>query len=193
MPSLGAVLVGVRMRVHVVAVAVLLLVGMGVLLTLTRAGGADADDREVGEASLVAEQLPDAIANRVELLWSERSDRAAALAREKLVLATPDERVQPGSVTEVHVPREAVLLERLEVSVHRGEVEPQVVCDVLRRERAGCREQRLQDEPTRGREPQPSAAQGRDRVGEIGERQPGSVGSDGHALSVAQMRSWRRL
>ncbi len=44
------------------------------------AGGAKADDREMGEARLVSEALSDLLADRVKLHWCERHDRAAALA-----------------------------------------------------------------------------------------------------------------
>jgi len=77
----------------------------------------------VGEARLVAEQLPDAVADGVELFGGESADRAATLAREELPFAAADEHVEPGSVTEMHVPRESVVLERLEVAIHRGEIE----------------------------------------------------------------------
>jgi hypothetical protein len=49
-------------------------------VVLAGAGGAESDDREVREASLVSEQFPDLVADRVELLPCERADRSATLA-----------------------------------------------------------------------------------------------------------------
>ena len=118
-----------------VAVAVLLAIGRGRLPVGARAGStarwwllsrtawAEAYDREVGEASLVAEELFHLVANGVELLRHERPYRSAALAGEEFVFAVADECVEARTVSEVHMSREAVLLERFQVAVDRGDVE----------------------------------------------------------------------
>jgi hypothetical protein len=46
---------------------------------LACAGGAETDDREVGEASLITEQLFDLVADGVKLVRCERANGAAAL------------------------------------------------------------------------------------------------------------------
>ncbi len=83
------------------------------------------------EPGFVAEQPMDLLANRIELLDSQATNRSAALAGEVFALAVTDERVEAGAVSEVDVPGEPVLLERFEVPVDGGEVESQLGRDVF--------------------------------------------------------------
>jgi hypothetical protein len=163
---LGVLLVRVWVGVDMVAVAVLLAVSLDRLTVsatarssarwfLSGAVGAETDDSEVGEASLEAEELFHLVANGVELLRYDRPYRSAALAGEEFAFAVSDECIEAWAVSEVDMPRETVPLERFQVAVDRGDVELQRGGDVLGRDRAFCREERLQDEPAGGREPQP--------------------------------------
>jgi hypothetical protein len=142
----GVVLVGVGVNVVTVAVLVLVIVvafliagqrpvGVGSLALVVSvtcdAGRAEADDREVRESSFVAEQFLDLSANGIELLGAEGAYGTAALAGEEFSLAATDEHVEAGSVTEVNVSCESVLLERLKVAVHRGDVNSQAVGEVF--------------------------------------------------------------
>lgn len=116
-----------------VAVAVLVPVGLprGASLGSSCAVRTKPHNREMGEARFVSEQLPDLVANRVDLLRCERPDRAAPLAGKEFAFAPADKCIQAGSVPEVDVPRQSVLLERFEVSVDRGDIELQRLSDVL--------------------------------------------------------------
>ncbi len=102
-------------------------------LLLTGAARAEADDRKVGEAGLVAEQLPDPFPDRLELRRNESFDRPAALAREEFAITAADQRVQTRSVAEVNVAHESVSLECLEVSVDGREIQVGAGCDALGR------------------------------------------------------------
>lgn len=196
MLSLGVLTAGAAVGVDVVAVAVFVPVGVGRVdrgRSPGRARRAEPDDREVGEADLVAESLPDLIANRVKLLRCERPDRRASLAGEELPLAAANQRVQAGSMSEVNVARESVLLERFEVAVDRRDVELQSGCDVLGRCRTVRGEERLEDQSPGGREPQATGSQDVDCLGEVREGQPGGAGCLCHDLtSVAQNQARRR-
>ena len=58
-------------------------------------------------------------AHRVQLFGRDGGDLGAPLAVEVFDFVAPDERVQAGSVPEVHVADQSVALEHLEVSVDR--------------------------------------------------------------------------
>lgn len=90
---------------------------------LARASSAESDDREVREACLVAEALPDLFADGIEIVHRNGSDRPALLAIEVFMLLAPDQHVEPRAVAEVDMAHETVALEELEVSVNRGGVE----------------------------------------------------------------------
>src|SRR6476620_2956340 len=79
----------------------LVLVPLSVLAA--RAAAADAGDREVREAHLVAEPLTDEVAHRVELGRVDRGHAAAAFAREVLLVGRPGQREQGRPVAQVDV------------------------------------------------------------------------------------------
>lgn len=112
----------------------------------------------MGEPGLIAEQRRDLLADRIELRCGDTAHGAAALTREELSFAAPDQHVEAGTVAEVHVPGETVLLERLEIAVHRGDVEAETSFKLLGRDGSVRLEQRLEDESARGGEPQASLA-----------------------------------
>ena len=86
------------------------------------AARAQADDREVGKARVVAELPRDQLSDRVELLGGDGAVLGAAFARQVLGLSRHHQGVQSGTVTEVHVAHEPDVHERLQVAVHRGDV-----------------------------------------------------------------------
>ena len=86
---------------------------------MARAVFAEPDEREVGEVRLVAELFPNGVAHRVESFWRDRGHLCAALAVEVLDLVAAEQRVEPGSVTEMDVTHDAKALERFEVAVDR--------------------------------------------------------------------------
>jgi hypothetical protein len=142
----------------------------------------------MGESGLVPEQVLDLLAHRIQLLRRERPDAAAALTGEELSFAAADQLVQTRPVSKVNVPSEPVLLERLEVAIHRGHVQVQGGGNVLRRDRPVRREQRFQYEPARCGQSQATGPQRLDRVSEAAECQPGGVRSVGRdRSSVAQL------
>lgn len=120
-------------RVPVVVVAVVLVV-VARRRRLLGAPLAEAHDREVREAGVMGEPGSDLGADRVELLGSEQRHLGAALAVQVLAVAA-DQRVQAGAVPEVHVPREALAFEQLEVAIHRGFVKGQLERELLGRHR----------------------------------------------------------
>jgi hypothetical protein len=149
-------------------------------LLLTGAIRAEADDRKVGEAGLVAEQLPDPVPDRLELRRNESFDRPAALAREEFAITATDQRVQTRSVAEVNVAHQSVSLECLEVSVDGCGIQLGAGCDALGRSGLVCRKQRLQHKAARSREPQPAGPQRVDGAFKIIEGQPRNIGRFGH-------------
>lgn len=137
-----------------------------------RAAGAQAADREVGEAGLETKPLADLAAHRVELLRAHRHDRTALLAVQVLPLAGADERVQAGTMAKVHVLDDAVRFQRLEVSIHRGDVDVRSVGDPLGGHRPVGGEELLEDEPPRRREAKPARPKRGHRLVKIAEGKP---------------------
>jgi hypothetical protein len=203
---LESLLVCVRVRVNVVAVAVCVLVLLVLVVVsiafhgrtrralvclLSRAIGTGPGDGEVRKARLVAELLPDALANRVQLLGENRPNRAAELAVQILPLAVAVKCVEASAVAEVDMVHEPVALEGLKVAMYRGQVEASLTGDVSGRHGTAGREQRLQSESPRGRDPEPSIAQRGDRLGEVADRQRHGVGGACHSGSVFQREAVR--
>src|SRR5688500_16641136 len=77
---------------------------------LARAVRAEPENREVAEASLVAEALLDERPHRLHLLGRDGGDRAARVADQVLTIARARRRVEPGPVAEVEVPHQADVL-----------------------------------------------------------------------------------
>ena len=141
---------------------------------LLRAARAEADDREVREARLEARQVADRVAHAVERRRIDGLKRPAGLAGEVLTVAEPREHVAPGPVAGVEMADEAELAERLEVAIDRRDVRlrhlaAEPVGDLLGRDRCARGEQRLEHEPARGRQAQAAAADGVDRLVEVGD------------------------
>src|SRR4051812_411141 len=80
-------------------------------------------DRKVAESGGVAEPPPHRAAHRLEGAGLEARHAATTVADEVLTVAFAGERVQPGTVADVHVTDHPELLEPLEVAVHGGELE----------------------------------------------------------------------
>lgn len=135
--DVGVGMLGVRVLVGDVAVVVLMAVAMlevaGVRLArgggfvcvgrvVCGAGGAEADDREVAEACVVAEGVLDRGADRFQAGGVDAVNAVAAFADEVLALAVVVEGVEAGAVADVDVAHDAGLFEVLEVAVHRAEV-----------------------------------------------------------------------
>jgi hypothetical protein len=85
-------------------------------------GAAQADDREVAEACLIAERLVDRGAYGVEPGGVDAVDTVAAFADEVLALAVVLERVEARTVADVDVAHDAELFEVLEVAIDGAEV-----------------------------------------------------------------------
>jgi hypothetical protein len=119
-----AVVVLVAVAIHEVA-GTGLACGAGSIwgaLVVCAAGDAQADDREVAEACLVAERLVDRGAYGVESGGVDAVDAVAAFADEILALAVVLERVEAGTVADVDVAHDAELFEVLEVAIDGAEV-----------------------------------------------------------------------
>src|ERR1700722_17503443 len=84
-----------------------------------RAAGAQADDREVREPRGQPEPVTNLGSDRVKIAGLEYGHTAAALAVEKLAVLAAGQDVQAGTVAEVDVAGEPVLLEHLEVAIDR--------------------------------------------------------------------------
>ena len=105
----------------------------------------------------VAERVEHRLAHARRAPPAQRRDLAAALAQDELARAAGG-LVEPGPVAEVHVAHEAEALEDLEVAVGRGDVA--VAGELLRAQRPVGVEQRLQQQPARGRQAQAAGADG---------------------------------
>ena len=103
----------------------------GITYLACRASPARSNDRVVREACLEAKPPPDACADRVELLGTDRANGTAVLAVEILAFATAAQGVQAGPVAEMHMAHESMALERLEIAVHRCQVQTEAMHDVL--------------------------------------------------------------
>ena len=124
---------------------------------LRGAGRAQPGDREVGEARPVADRVEHGLAHAVQRRRRQRRGLAAALAQDELARAAGG-LVEPGPVAEVDVADEAEALEDLEVAIGRGDVA--VAGELLGAQRPVGVEQRLQQQPPRGRQAQAVGADG---------------------------------
>src|SRR4051812_19967196 len=157
--------------------------------------GADADDGEVGEVRVEARRVLDGVVNLGGHGGAERHAGAAGLAHGPAAVAA-GQRVQAGTVAEVHVLHEADRLERVEVAVDRCEVRRrqlpvQPAGDVVGAHRTFGRVQRLEHEAAGRGDPQAAGAQGAHGSSGGGgrERRPGDGG--GH-LGERSPRRWSR-
>ena len=81
-----------------------------------------------------------------------RRDLGAVVAVEVLDIFRPNERVEPGTVAEMYMAKQSLLLEQLKVAVHGGLIERQGPRETHRRHRTVGGKQRLQNESARGRQ-----------------------------------------
>src|SRR4051812_8640628 len=126
------------------------------------AAGAEPVDREVREARLVAERLAHALAHVVQPRRVDGGQAPAALAYEVLACASAREHVAARTVAGVHMADDAELLQALEIAIDRGRL--QLRRELLRGQRSGRREQRLQHRLRRHRHAVAGAAQRRQYV-----------------------------
>jgi hypothetical protein len=155
-----------------------------VIRVLRRAFGAGANDREMREPSFVAELFPDTVTNGVKFLRCDGAHRAAPLAIEICPFVVAAEGIEPRAVAEMDVADKSVAFQQLEIAVDRTQVQPQTAHHILRRHRPVSREQRLEYQPSGGREPQPAAAELRDGVVQVADLQGGSIGSECHWIGT---------
>lgn len=97
------------------------------------------------------------------------------------------EHVAPGAVAGVEVAHEADLAELLEVAIDGRDiglspVAAKPVGDLLRRDRLGRRQERLEHEAPRGRQAQPAGADGSECSLQIGDDHRAAVGRDRHSM-----------
>ena len=127
--------------------------------------GAGADEREVREVAREAVQLADGRAQAGELAVLERDVAAAALARGVAARVAAAEHVAAGGVADVHVVRDAGLLERVEVAVDGREVRLGAAGERLGAHRAFGGEQRVDHLAAGGRDAQAAGTEGAERGG----------------------------
>src|ERR1019366_1533557 len=161
--------------------------GVGVRAALAgvplRTGRAGADDREVREAGFESEAVSDLRSDWVELLGRERLDGSAALAEQVLALADAEQGVEAGAMAEMNVAHEPLALQRLQVAVDRGHVEPAPKRDLLGRDGPFGGEQRLQHQPPGSGQAKPALAEDGHSLVEVAACQRWGIGGDGHGLN----------
>src|SRR3954452_12420346 len=158
----------------------------GMCMAFLLACGADADDREVGEARAIAGLALDQLLGGLEPVRIERGVGAAALAGDVLDVRS-GERVQAGSVAEMDVADEADPLERVEVAVHGGDVA--AAGEFLGGPRARVRIEHREHLPAGGGDPQAGRAERVEGGVEIGRVQRRRVVRQRHGAQSSEGRS----
>ncbi len=138
-------------------------------LEALRAGLAEARDREVAEAGVVAEASADRAPQRLELAVGERPAPAAALADQVGRGELARQRVDGRAVAQVRVAHQPHALEQLEVAIDRphvrlGDAPARPGGDLLGRHRPAGGEEGLDEQAPCSRYAQALRLQGRDRV-----------------------------
>ena len=138
---------------------------------------------------------PRIVAQGVELGRLDRAHRRAPLADEVLAAGMGGGRVEARPVAEVHVADEPELLEDLQVAIGRGDVagargsRGRRAREPLGRDRALAREQRLEQQPPSGGEPQAGGANHGARLLGVGHVGGGDVRRNRHRRLTARPRS----
>ena len=150
----------------------------------------------MSETGVVAETLANQLTKVPQLGGSHGHCGVAALAVEVFTPALAYKGVKTGTVAQVHVTHDAGPLESLEVAVDRCGIERGTlfvalgdralgcIDDLLCRKRAGCGEQRLQNQPPRRGDTQALCSQNRESAFQVGEARRGSRWGEGHRFIV---------